>query len=303
MLNVVTGLVFILLLYSLLATTVMEIIASIFSLRGRNLEQALSRILSSPKKNGQLFKEFTQNVMYRQIQSKFFIWKRPPSYLGHEMFSSILWDTLLKDTNNENIEQRIQAIPNNDLKKTLIQLNNESEGDIKRFRYKVENWYNQVMERASGWYKRNTQFILIVVGICIAIIFNVDTISIFDKLSKDPEAQLEFVSLSQNLVSNQPSVNDQGYGLHQQLDDQVNSILLSNLQNMEQPLGLGWNNFSALPQDYNEWLYRVLGWLTTALAISLGAPFWFDLLRRLVNIRSSGNVPASPPKNVPQSYD
>jgi hypothetical protein len=30
-----------------------------------------------------------------------------------------------------------------------------------------------------------------------------------------------------------------------------------------------------------------LGYLTTALALSLGAPFWFDLLSKLVKVRSS----------------
>ena len=34
----------------------------------------------------------------------------------------------------------------------------------------------------------------------------------------------------------------------------------------------------------------ILGWLITALAISLGAPFWFDLLTKLVNIRGTGQT-------------
>ena len=33
------------------------------------------------------------------------------------------------------------------------------------------------------------------------------------------------------------------------------------------------------------------GWVLTALAVSLGAPFWFDLLSRFVNIRSGGRPP------------
>ena len=36
---------------------------------------------------------------------------------------------------------------------------------------------------------------------------------------------------------------------------------------------------------------NILGWLITALAVSLGAPFWFDLLNRLVKLRGTGTKP------------
>lgn len=37
---------------------------------------------------------------------------------------------------------------------------------------------------------------------------------------------------------------------------------------------------------------NLIGFLLTALAISLGAPFWFDLLNKFVNVRAGGNNPA-----------
>jgi hypothetical protein len=42
-----------------------------------------------------------------------------------------------------------------------------------------------------------------------------------------------------------------------------------------------------LPQDLNDWFLKVLGIFLTALAVSQGAPFWFDLLNRFVTIRST----------------
>ena len=38
----------------------------------------------------------------------------------------------------------------------------------------------------------------------------------------------------------------------------------------------------------------LLGWLVSGIAISMGAPFWFDLLGKIVNVRNSGGKPASP---------
>ena len=38
----------------------------------------------------------------------------------------------------------------------------------------------------------------------------------------------------------------------------------------------------------------LLGWLVSGIAISMGAPFWFDLLGKIINVRNSGGKPASP---------
>ena len=56
----------------------------------------------------------------------------------------------------------------------------------------------------------------------------------------------------------------------------------------ELPLPLGWQ---AAPDDVLEWLTKIVGLMVTALALSLGAPFWFDALNRLVSVRDSGKSP------------
>ena len=38
---------------------------------------------------------------------------------------------------------------------------------------------------------------------------------------------------------------------------------------------------------------RVLGAILTAFAVSLGAPFWFDVLGKIVNVRSTGKAPST----------
>ena len=48
--------------------------------------------------------------------------------------------------------------------------------------------------------------------------------------------------------------------------------------------------------------FHLVGWLLTALAASLGAPFWFDVLNKFISIRSVGKAPEErpkPPKEVP----
>lgn len=45
------------------------------------------------------------------------------------------------------------------------------------------------------------------------------------------------------------------------------------------------------PQLFGTLIYRLPGWLLTIAAISVGAPFWFDTLKRFVNIRGTGSPP------------
>lgn len=41
-------------------------------------------------------------------------------------------------------------------------------------------------------------------------------------------------------------------------------------------------------------LKLLIGWIVSGLAISMGAPFWFDLLGKIMNVRNSGSKPPSP---------
>jgi hypothetical protein len=63
----------------------------------------------------------------------------------------------------------------------------------------------------------------------------------------------------------------------------------SQVDSME--LKLGWGEGDRFS------LIKLLGWLLTAIAISLGAPFWFDLLNKVISIRGAGRSPEEKPKS------
>jgi hypothetical protein len=56
-------------------------------------------------------------------------------------------------------------------------------------------------------------------------------------------------------------------------------------------LPIGWGN-GVRP---GTWYVALVGWLLTAIAVSLGAPFWFDLLGRVAQLRVTGAVPDASP--------
>ena len=55
-------------------------------------------------------------------------------------------------------------------------------------------------------------------------------------------------------------------------------------------LPIGWTSFP--PRFDQHFLLQCAGWLITAATALFGAPFWFDLLQRTVQMRGTGATPA-----------
>lgn len=292
-LTVVIGLIFVLLLLSLLATTIMELLASGLGLRGKNLEKALKNILATTDEDDKLLQDFKDNSLYKQLSYHYGKQRYSPSYLSDKSFQSILFDVILKGEGFDHLNEKIGEIENEDLKNVLGQLLKEANEDLEGFKEKVREWYNDIMDRASGWYKRNTQKILVVVGIAIAVIFNADTITIYQRLEKDPETLSQIVVAAESYVNSDSQVISQADIEMKQSLEQLKSAVREEIEAIESPLGLGWSNANFKDLDGAGWAIKILGWIVTALAISLGAPFWFDLLQSLVNVRGSGNKPSN----------
>ena len=292
-LQVVIGIIFVLLLLSLLATTVMELLAAGLSLRGKNLEKALKNLLASTDIDEHVLQAFKDNALYRQLSYRFGKKRYPPSYMGDDTFQSILFEVILKGDHASvgNLKKQIEAVPDQDLKDVLKQLMQDSEENLDQFRGEVKKWYNNIMDRASGWYKKTAQKMLVGIGLAIAVIFNADTIALYQHLASNPQSVDQLVALAEKFVD-----EEDGSGLVQQ--DREFEEAYSNLQNLINnevnrlnQYGIGWNDFSLEKIDQSGWAIKILGWIVTALAISLGAPFWFDLLRKVVNIRNAGKSP------------
>jgi hypothetical protein len=294
MLQVVIGLIFVLLLLSLLATTMMELVASAFSLRGRNLEKALRNMLASTEVDDRLVAAFKDNALYKQLSYKYGKKRYSPSYLSDRSFQSILMETILNGEGFDRIEERLDTLPDADLKDVLKQFLRESEHDVEAFKGKVRTWYNDVMDRASGWYKRYTQKILVGMGFFIAVVFNADTLAIYERLESDPETLQQVLTLAEDYVNGKDGLEIAPPQMSPEFDASLNKLeemINDQIESVKSPLGLGWKNVDWSEVTWYDVVLKLLGWTVTALAVSLGAPFWFDLLRKLVNIRSSGNKP------------
>jgi hypothetical protein len=172
----------------------------------------------------------------------------------------------------------------------------DSQYDVDRFRGILEKWFNDTMRRSVGWYKRQTQWILLGVGFAVSMACNVDSIKIAQILSKDKSARDGLVQMAIQTNKNFKEAPQDGADKKKQgsnNSDDENSLwknsyknLGNDLEQSRQVLGLGWKT----GKEFGEAIFSlsILGWILTAFAISLGASFWFDLLNKIIQFRSTG---------------
>lgn len=299
MLQIVIGIVFVMLLFSLLASTVMEFVAGFLSLRGRQLARAIQSMVGN--KTGA---EFVSHPFFQQLaigsneRTGSFGRKsvKLPSYVNAPTFSAVLLDVLQLDT-PEMVAARIDGLEEGPLKKVIVFLYRQSGGDALAFKLKVEEWFNEVMDRASGVYKRNSQRWLFIVGLGIAVLFNADVLMVYHNLSVNATLRETVEKAATSFVNTQPppSTTLAEYPNLDESRKKIGSLINENISALESPLGLGWSTVDWSVVNFQWWLYKLVGWLTTALAISLGATFWFDILKKLINIRAAGPAPAPAP--------
>jgi hypothetical protein len=315
-LDVAIGLVFIYCLYSLFATTIKEIIASMIGLRAKMLEKAIKQMLDDPQLNKDLFEKFYKHPIIKYMNDGFKS-RRKPSYISPSTFSKTLVDILIENNSSllgtqavssKSITNGLKALSLKANKKTDPQQSSDtirllesffidSNKDILKFKALLEQWFNEMMDRATGWYKRQAQWIIFVIGLFIAVAFNASTFSITSHLMIDKGAREGFTQMASSylLSHTKPQTNDSTsvtINSVQAGDSLVNNavnLYKTDIKQSNQLLGLGWSgNAAENNMDYTHWFINILGWLVTAIAISLGAPFWFDLLSRLVQLRGTG---------------
>ncbi len=151
----------------------------------------------------------------------------------------------------------------------------------------LEHWFDDTMARAEGAYKRWTKWWIFGIAIVIAVAANASVFHVADRLWHDPATRSAVVSAAGRATTADTSTADDVSSVAQVADD------LTELQ-----LPVGWDQASKNAwnegKDFGTWgpWTMIAGWLVTALLVSLGAPFWFGLLTKLVSLRGTGAKPS-----------
>jgi hypothetical protein len=280
-LDVAIGLAFVYLLLGIFCTTVNEWIAGILGTRAKNLQEGIRGLLDEqPAGKSQFLEAFYRHPLVSGMMRS----GNHPSYLPGRTFAAAIMDLVTPTVNGPislaNLVDGINALPDGDVKKALDALVSNAGGDLMKAQHNIENWFDDTMDRVSGWYKRTTQIWTVAVALILTVLANADTVNIARRLWTSPTVRGAAAELAKQRVQTpQPAGNANTPSTS--LSDEESAMLGS---------VLGWTRAS-LRADLATWLQRIVGWIFTAIAVSLGAPFWFDTLSRFVNLRSAGNTP------------
>ncbi len=277
-LEVAIGVVFVYLLLSLLCTTINEqVITRILALRAKTLEDSIKNMMAHPQAGDELVKQIYNNPLIKGLSQNAASNKpRKPSYIPADLFAAAVMSSKLVQSYKNNPDAVDSHVP-----EALALIIQRANNDTAKELAGIEKWFNDAMERVSGWYKRRVQLIIFFLGLVIVVGLNVDTISLITNISNDTVLRSTIVAAAQGPAATQPNAN---------LPTLVNDI------KQIQPV-IGWSS-STLPGDFWGWVLKIVGLLATTFAISLGAPFWFDVLNKFISFRASGPPPQPSPSSA-----
>jgi hypothetical protein len=259
---------------------VTELVSQLLGWRAQTLEQAIRNLVTDQTTRD----AFYSHPLIRSLGNPKASGEHAhPSYIPARLFALVLLDVVAPVQGTAKAPVEDQAVAQ-ELRTALRTLTAATEADLEASRKKVEVWFDDVMDRASGWYKRKAQWALLAIAVVVTGVANADAINLATTLWQSPSLRASMVEAAASYAAGAQAAGSQEETLdqaQQRLDQLSNS-----------GLPLGWAEDKVLAGGKPaQWLSKLAGLLLTALAASLGAPFWFDLVNKLVNVRSTGNVP------------
>ncbi len=316
-LDVALGLSFIFFLFSVLVSTTSEMILSWSNARGKMLWKALAHMLPEGKRNDTLvpLNDFVQHplmtAMHRDPPGES-VSKSFPSYLSNSQFSQVLMDILeTKGTGAAGAETRWEQVRAgiNKLDEgaagPLQALSRDAERNLlpgqepsSVFQFLAGQWFEAMMDRSTGWYKRLTQVWNFGLGIALAIACNLNVIAITRALSTNDQLRSALVQKAEAAVKEGGPATTTTASQPRPGEAEFQQTM-SAISNAGFPVG--WNSTTATAwktHPVSSFFESLLGWLMAGAAAALGAQFWFDLMKNIINMRGTGTKP-EPSSNVP----
>lgn len=279
--EVALGLILVYLLFGLICTAVNELLAQAFRLRAKTLAEGIRNILADPDAQG-LAKLFYQHPLIKAFYRE----GDRPSYIPARAFAATVLDLVTKDHSAQfdKLEDGVSRLGNEKMRNVLQIFVERSGGKIEKVQESLEQWFNDSVERVSGWYKRRIQIITLIVAGLATGFSNADTVTIANQLARNSVLRAALVAQAE-MVARQSATLTVA-----QVQEEVKALQGEGLE-------IGWskdNTVGVLP-----WATKIFGLLLTTLAASLGAPFWFDMLNKVVQLRSSvaARAQTEPSKN------
>ncbi|NEQ98299.1 MAG: hypothetical protein F6K30_16535 [Cyanothece sp. SIO2G6] len=262
------------------------------------------------------FVKNTEVVLQDNDHCKTFLNKRLPYILDaiatpklEPTIASVVQSTLEQ---NHLIPAQLKRSLNTLAQNTQVQAR-ELADEFQQFETSLAQWFDQSMARASGVYKRNAKGIAFIVGFLVAVVSNTDTVYIVTRLSTDSILRNTIVQAANQVEQGQfrPSQSSANVEAPEAEDSNSTDLITDTAEQIQDvrdavrlamedlPLPIGWTPEIVKQQQRQAsgWsfpiLRRLIGWIVTGIALSMGASFWYSLISKLIQIRNTGDDSSS----------
>jgi hypothetical protein len=265
------GIILVILVLSLIASCVQEMVSSLLALRARNLRSGLRSIL-----NNRMLDEIYAHGRIRMLGRPHGSAPAMPSYIPTHTLAIALTDLTFPEDGQaspltrEALLQDIDKLEESPIKDALKSIVNEVDPNLDVLRERLAISFDESMDRISGWYARCVKYMLLGIGLGIAVVLNVDIFRLAAELWTNADLRTGLAGLA----------------LEARGED-ISSLPPDLQEKLFEALPFGWGQGFGV----KDVLSRFPGWLATGFAVSLGAPFWFDTLNRIANLRGAGKKP------------
>lgn len=286
--QVAVGMIFVWVILAVITSQVQEWVASIFAWRSSMLEATIEQLLGNPAIKTRVYNHPLIQGLYTNNG------KRKPGGIPQDKFALVLFEEVINsgikiaDAKNtfDNLKRSVSALKDKEgggelknfaksLDTLLIGIEEKADDathSIAEARLRVESWFNDSMERLGGAYRRRMQIVAIIVGITVAAALNVDTGAIVTTLWKDPVVRQAIAA-----QASQMRESDTQSGEPPSAEEIAKNVEKLNVLS----LPIGWSSKN-IPTDANGWVAKIIGILLSGMAAAQGAPYWFDLMRKLL---------------------
>ena len=330
LINLIFGTIFIFFLISLICSSVFEAVSALSGLRARLLTEWLEKtlpgfcihLLNNSTLNGLSDKGKTTSYMSSSNFASALV-EIITRYKKDEVPTSVedIKKAITEFKNDSNLEGTANLLPEDFRRMLLISISEaqlktqDLAEQMKLFRSSVENWFDSMMERITGNYKRWSMGVSFAVAVIVTISLNIDSVAIIQYLSKNKEALDKVVAAADKAVGDaalKDKMTQSNTNTNETVTKKINSdgsveTVIKTIESkrdevegykkqLEDLVPIGWkeNEFDEFRNCYGPEIYpgskrasKILGWLITIFAASLGAPFWYELLMKAANIRNS----------------
>ncbi|MFL6657190.1 MAG: hypothetical protein ACJ8GW_03900 [Massilia sp.] len=249
-LEVVVGLTFCYASVALIVSALQEGIASLLRLRAACLFSGIKNMLGDAQFMGLARAVYDHALVNPHAATSL------PAYIKPDHFAIALVDAIQSIPGDlDQLGRDIDALQDSQLRRALQGIYQRAQGDLAAFQGALAGWFDSRMEVVAAAYKRRAMFISLVLSLGLAMLFNIDSIHLFKSLWQHPALAAQITATA---------------------DPRALEALWQ--------LPIGWQQFP--PRLDSQLLLNVAGWLLTASTALFGAPFWFNLMKHTVQMRT-----------------